>query len=90
METQNEIKSSHVIASIYDTKAETFDAPRLFKNAPDFVRAVQVAAKNPETMFHKFPADFDLFIIGDWSERDGIWSHSHKRLGSVLDLCPLS
>lgn len=87
MDIQNE---THIIAALLDTKSEILDQPRLFRNGADFVRAVQVATKNPETMFHKFPADYDLIVIGKWSEKDGIISTEHKRLGSVLDLCPLN
>lgn len=88
METQT--NKTHVIASIYDTKAEIYDQPRLFKNAADFVRACQTATKNPETMFNKFPADYDLVIIGEWDEKSAITSWEKKRLGSILDLCPLN
>lgn len=81
---------THIIAAMLDTKSEILDQPRLFRNTADYIRAVQVAAKNEETMFHKFPADYDLVVIGQWSEKDGIISTEHKRLGSVLDLCPLN
>jgi len=88
METNG--NQTHLICAILDTKAGIYDQPRLFRSNADFIRALQVAAKNPETMFNKFPADYDLCVIGKWSEQDGIMDTSSQRLGSVLDLCPLN
>lgn len=81
---------SHVITAIKDTKSELLFGLNLSRNSADFVRSVQVEAKNTVSMLHKFPADYDLMIIGEWSEQTGILSNEQKRLGSVLDLCPLT
>lgn len=83
-------EATHIIGAIKDTKSGTYDMPRLYRSKADFIRAVQVAAKNPETMFNKFPADYDLCVIGSWCEYNAIDSVELMRLGSVLDLCPLS
>lgn len=94
METQaNEISklnATHIICAIKDTKSGIYDIPRIYRSKADFIRAVQVAAKNPETMFNKFPADYDLYVIGAWCEYNAIDQIEDLRLGSVLDLCPLS
>lgn len=81
---------SHVITAIYDVKSEIFLGVNLARTQGDFIRSVQVEAKNPQSMLHKFPSDYDLFIIGEWNEHEGIQNGEKKRLGSVLDLCPLN
>lgn len=90
---------THVICAIRDNKAGIIWQPYLFRNTADFVRQIQMEAKNSNSMLHKFPADYDLVTIGDWSETQGIIGlhgaddsddASPVRLGSVLDLCPLS
>lgn len=85
-----QISLSHVCTAIYDTKAEVMLGLSLARSSADFIRSVQVEAKNPQSMLHKFPADYDLFILGEWDEHTGIASTDKKRLGSVLDLCPLN
>lgn len=90
MELSNETKPTHVIGSIYDTKAEIFSQPQLYRSKPDFIRACQAAAKDPQTMLHKHPSDYEIMVMGKWDESTGIVSADGERLGSVLDLCPLS
>lgn len=81
---------SHVITGIYDIKSEIYLGLNLAKTTADFVRSVQVEAKNPQSMLHKFPSDYELCVLGSWNENEGITSAEVKRLGSVLDLCPLN
>lgn len=90
--------TTHLICTLKDTKAGILWSPQLYRSKADFVRSVQVAAKDKSTMLHKFPADYDLLVLGEWSEKEGIIGlygednseeHTPTRLGSVLDLCPL-
>lgn len=81
---------THVMTAIFDTKANVFFSLHLSRTPADFVRNVQVEAKNPQSMLHQFPSDYELFIMGEWDENKGVISNDPKRLGSVLDLCPLS
>lgn len=78
------------ITAIYDNKAERFFALNASPTTGDFIRSVQVEAKNPQSMLHKFPSDYELYILSDFSESDGVIPSEKKRLGSVLDLCPLN
>ena len=82
----------HVMGSIYDNKGEFFMTPHFFKSSADFIRNIQVEAKNLQSMLNKFPADYELHIIGSYDEMTGSIEQGDlvKRLGSVLDLCPLS
>lgn len=78
------------VTAIYDNKAEAFFAINVSKTPSDFIRSVQVEAKNPQSMLHKFPSDYELYILSDFDDLSGIVHTDKKRLGSVLDLCPLS
>lgn len=82
--------TSHVLTGIFDTKSELFFALNLARTQGDFIRSVQVEAKNPQSMLNKFPADYELYILGSWDEKTGVETTDKKRLGSVLDLCPLN
>jgi len=88
------LTKSHIITAIYDIKAEKYSHPNLARSTGDFIRSVQVEAKNTQSMLNKFPSDYELHVIGEWSEDFAIIPETEatfpKRLGSVLDLCPLS
>lgn len=88
------MKSTHVIGSLLDTKAGIFSPPHLFRTKADFIRSIQTEAKNPQSMLHQHPGDYDLYIVGDWHESTAIdvteRIETPERLGSVLDLCPLN
>lgn len=84
------MNSTHLIGSIKDTKAGIFFPPYLYRTKADFVRTVQVEAKNNQSMLHKFPGDYELHVVGQWSEHEGITDFSEpEKIGSVLDLCPI-
>lgn len=79
-----------IVTAIYDNKAETFFAPNVAKTKADFIRSVQIEAKNPQSMLNQFPADYDLYVLASWDDKQGFDDLDKCRLGSVLDLCPLS
>lgn len=82
------MKSTHIICAIFDTKAEKHFAPNILRTEAEFIRSVQIETNNPESMLSKFAADYDLVILGEWSEDIGILPSSEpyrKRLGSALD-----
>lgn len=78
------------LTAIYDNKSERFFAINTSRSTGDFIRSVQVEAKNPQSMLHQFPSDYELYVLSDFDEKDGIILTEKKRLGSVLDLCPLN
>ena len=80
---------THVIGTIYDNKAEIYFAPQLFRTSVDFIRSIQQAAKDSNSMLAQHPSDYELILLGTWSESTAEITHDKKRLGSVLDLCPL-
>ncbi|UYD39202.1 MAG: hypothetical protein [Wigfec virus K19_141] len=85
-----QLNASHLIVSIKDTKSGVFFTPTICRSKADFIRSVQIEAKNPNSMLHKFPADYDLYVVGKWCEYNAVDTIIDDRLGSVLDLCPLS
>lgn len=91
LEIKPSTEPTHIIGAIYDNKAGILWQPQLFRSKADFVRACQTGAKDPSTMLHKFPSDYELMVVGAWSESFGIVPEvAQQRLGTVLDLCPLS
>ena len=79
--------TTHIIGSIYDVKSETFTPPHLFRTKQDFIRTMQSEAQNPQSMLAKFPLDYELNIIGEWSETEGIVNHNEPdRICSIFDL----
>jgi len=90
MQTSQTNGSTHIMGCIYDNKSEIYWQPHLFRSPADFVRQIQMEAKNDKSMLNKFPSDYELYIVGEWQETEGVIDYSKRRLGSVLDLCPLS
>lgn len=84
--------STHVVGSLYDNKAGIYSSPILYRSKADFIRNIQTVAKEPQSMLHKHPADYELYIMAEWDENNGFSDYRdvNERLGSVLDLCPLS
>ena len=56
------------IFTIYDSKAETFNAPFFMTNEPQAVRGFSDAVNNPETPYGKHPEDYTLFLIGEYDD----------------------
>lgn len=57
--------------SVFDTKAKFYDAPRLYRNIADASRAFESACRDANSSFAKFPADFHLYMIGEFDQITG-------------------
>ncbi len=58
--------------SIYDKTTEIFEAPFIDINRGSALRRIQDLMKtHPESPYAKFPADFQLTVIGSWNEKVG-------------------
>lgn len=77
--------------TIRDGKAEHYFTPQVFRNRGDAIRALQLQAKNSESMLNKYPLDYSLHEIADWDELTGnIIPHEHTtNLGLVADLAQI-
>lgn len=57
--------------AVYDSKAETFLNPFFMQSRGLAIRAFNTTAQDQRTEIAKYPGDFTLFELGDWSEVTG-------------------
>lgn len=78
------------IFAVYDSKVEAYMSPFFMQTKGQAVRAYQDTISDPKTAFNKHPADFTLFEIGEWDDKNAaIISYDSKlNLGSALELMP--
>lgn len=62
---------TYKIFSIRDAKSETFNPPFFQPTHGEAERNFRQACMDPQTMFHKFPEDFDLYYLGMYESNDG-------------------
>lgn len=69
---------------VRDVKAEAFVGTPIFVRARGLaVRAFGDQANDPSSDIGKYPADFQLFELGEWDEVTGVLT---PREGGILDL----
>lgn len=75
-----------IVLTVYDSKAEAFLTPMFAPTRAYAVRMFAEAANNPTHDFCKFSADFTLFEIGDWDEKEGTITpyNGMENLGTAL------
>lgn len=67
--------------TVHDSKAAYHFNPIVHRNAGEAIRAFETAVENPESQFHKYPADFTLFEIGTFDvDTGGIKTYEDKIL----------
>lgn len=62
---------SHRIYTAYDSKVENYLPPFFVKTKGAALRAFTEFVNDPNTQFHKHPADYTLFEIGEFDENSG-------------------
>ena len=61
-----------LLFSIYDDTTELYEAPFVDINRGSALRRIQDLIKtHPESMYAKFPEQFQLCVIGTWNEKVG-------------------
>ena len=82
--------SNKVMFSIYDTTTELYEPPFVDVNRGTALRRIQDLIKNhPESMYAKFPEQFQLTIVGSWNEKVGdIISNNPEVFQELQDLKP--
>lgn len=77
-----------VLITVFDQKAEAFLRPVATNTVGTAVRDFQALVNNPEHDFGKFPHDYTLFQLGEWSDRDASFDllPAPKTLGNGLEL----
>lgn len=78
------------VYSVRDAKTQAFSPPFIASNNGEALRQFDMLCKNPETMVHKFPADFALFHIGSFQEQLGLLvpAQQVQQIGSGLEYVP--
>jgi hypothetical protein len=56
------------IFSVYDSKAEFYLFPMVFKSKGEAIRSFTAAASDKETNIGKYPEDFVLFEVGTFDD----------------------
>lgn len=79
--------SKLVVASVYDTKAETYFQPFFARTRAEALRSFKQAANQSGHTFNNFPADFYLFILAEWDEETAKFEplDAPASLGSALE-----
>lgn len=57
--------------SIYDSKAEQFSPPQVYHNDMLALRAFEGIVNDDKMLIKKYPEDFSLYYIGNFSDSDG-------------------
>jgi len=60
-----------MVFSIFDSKAMAFLQPFFCVNAAVAVRTVERAVNDPNTDFHRFATDYELYQLGTFDSFDG-------------------
>lgn len=69
------------IYSLYDSKGDHYGTqPITYAFRADAVREFARAANDPKTAVGQYPADFSLYEIGEWDQREGKITLYDKKL----------
>ncbi|QXP08533.1 MAG: nonstructural protein [Arizlama microvirus] len=66
------------VYAIKDTKAGVFNNPFFTRHEAEAIRGFNRAANDPNTTISIYPADFELYKLGEWSDFTGC----HTDLGT--------
>lgn len=58
--------------SLYDRTAKAFGQPFFQPNDAVAQRVTQTLVNNPEATMHSYPNDFELWLIGEYDDNQGI------------------
>jgi len=62
------------IFTIYDSKAEAYLTPFFLKTNALAIREFETVSNQPESNFCKYPEDYTLFLLGEYSEETAIFT----------------
>ena len=69
-----------------DLKSNVYEKPFCVRTVADGIRAFEGVANDSNTQIGQFPADFALYVIGDYDDEKGmLTSISHESLGTASD-----
>lgn len=78
------------IVTVYDSKAQAYLNPMVFRSTGDAIRAFGDLCSNSEHDFHRHAEDYTLFEIGEWDEFTGssIMYHAAIPLSKAIEASP--
>lgn len=78
------------IVTVYDSKAQAYLNPMVFRSTGDAIRTFGDLCSNPDNDFHRHAEDYTLFEIGEWDEFTGssIMYHAAIPLAKAIELSP--
>lgn len=74
-----------LIFSIYDEKAEAFYPPFFLQTTGMALREITDCVNDPQHKFGAHPADYTLFQIGVFDNKNGEITHLKKPLGCLIE-----
>lgn len=78
--------SKLLIFTVRDNKAEAFMRPFFARARGEAIRSFGDEVNTKDTMLNKYPADFELFYLGEFDEvTAGVKALSPESLGSGLN-----
>lgn len=64
----------HKVYTVYDQKSEAYLMPFFMQTNASAIRAITDLVNDPQHTFGKHPADYSLFLIGEFEDDQGILS----------------
>lgn len=73
--------------AIYDKKTETWSNPFVHITRLEAIRSFTDAVnkQNEQSLIYAHPEDFDLWLIGEYNEVDGVIDPKKDHIGNGLD-----
>lgn len=81
----------HRMYSIFDVKVEAFNVPFFAPSDGAAVRNFAMASKDPQTVMHSFPHDYELWFVGQFDDTrgcifdDGSEASQRRQLGNAAE-----
>lgn len=73
------------VFSVYDARAQIFHPPFLTHNQFTAQRMIADVVNSPDHSFHRHPADYQLFELGEFDDQTGLYVTHQAKPICVLD-----
>lgn len=60
------------IYGVFDRKSALYRFPQFVRTEGQAIRSFETGCLDPQTEMGRFPADFDLYLIGSWDDERGV------------------
>lgn len=73
------------VFSIYDEKAEAYMQPFFLPKTGMAIRTITNCVNDPKHQFCAHPADYTLFLLGEFDDSSGQYHEMKKPLGNLVE-----